>query len=461
MQSTVFREYDIRGIVGTQLCVDRMYQLGQAIAYYLNGQKNPPKTMVIGIDGRVHSPLIAQELTRALVDSGLQVTYFDLCTSPVISWSVYSGRYDAGCMITASHNPPDYNGIKIFHDRKALSGTSIKTIGALFEQAVVPTNSQTGAYIVHDGVQDYVAWFVEQFNGLRGTEWNMVIDCANAVGGVVLPRIIDALELTGITLLYPEVDSVNAHHQADPTVEENIQALRTAVLEKNARLGIGLDGDADRMAAITDRGTHLRGDELLAIFIHALKDTLTKPVIIDIKCSQALVELLQLWSIPYVVTPTGSSYIRAAMREHESQLAGELSCHFFFADRSYGFDDGIYAAFRLLEIMHSTKSTLEDLHAPYPRKYSTPELRVECPEDKKSLVIEHLKDQLQKMPQVEIMTLDGVRATIPGAWGIVRASNTQAMLGMRFEGDTPEKLIFIKKIFAGLLSGHVDISILA
>lgn len=448
VQDHIFREYDIRGKVGTELLVNQMYDCGRAIAaYYVS--KNPAlKTVAIGMDGRVHSPSIQEELRRALQDSGLNVIFLGVCPTPVLYFALHTLSVDAGLMITASHNGAEYNGIKICLGTDVVWGSGIKEIRELFKKHVYVASEEQGSYSIQSLTDTYIQWLVDHFPHLKNQEIHAVFDCANGAAGVIMPALVERMGWRNAALLYPEVDGTYPNHEADPVVEENMRDVRAVLAAGAYTIGIGFDGDADRMAPMTQEGVLVSGDTLLALFSKlVVEQNPGAAVVFDIKCSRIVPALLTEWGGRPCVSPSGHSIIKAELKKQKALLGGELSCHFFFKDRYFGYDDGIYASLRLLELLHITKKTLTELLAPMPRTFATREIRIPCNEEDKMRIVACVYNFFDKQLGAELVTIDGIRATTAYGWGIVRASNTQPVLCLRFESDTEEGLAHIKHDF--------------
>ncbi len=462
MLDTIFREYDIRGKVGSELLIEQVYDLTRAIAYYFNHQRpGAIKRIVVGMDGRLHSPAIQEQVCRALQDSGIDVIFIGLCTSPILYFSLYNLPVDAGLMITASHNPQEYNGFKICLGRTSVWGVQVKEILALFkERRHLPATKQ-GTVEEHPMVTPYVAWLADHFKNLRGMTMPVVIDCGNGAGGLVVPDLVKALQWQNVILLYPEVDGTYPHHEADPVKEKNMVDVKKLLATTDAVVGVGLDGDADRMAPMTKDGYLVPGDKMLALFAQeVVKQTPGAGIVADIKSSAGLFELLDRWGARAHLSPSGHAIIKDQMRMHGALLGGELSCHFFFHDRYFGYDDGIYAMLRLFELLIQSGKALDELLMVFPKKWSSTEILIQCPEDIKRTIVEHVKEQFTQRTDMKLITIDGVRAITAYGWGILRASNTQSMLSLRFESDSQQGLSRIKADFKKALQPHFDEKIL-
>jgi len=457
MADSVFKEYDIRGKVCEELSLYDMYELVCAIAYYFV-QHNPSiKTVAVGMDGRLHSPQIKKKVCDALCDSGLDVLFLGLCPSPALYFAMNVLPVDAGIMITASHNPKEYNGLKLCLGKELIYGRAIKEIKDLFKAGKKVKAKKQGTISHYPIVEPYVTWLADTFKHLKGMNFSAVIDCGNAVAGEVFPLLIEKMDWPHVQLLYAQVDGNYPHHTADPVVEKNMMDVKRILAETDIAFGIGLDGDCDRMAAMTKEGYLVPGDRLLALFAQELiKENRGAAVVFDVKASSGLIDLLKKWGALPIITKTGHAFIKKAMRENNALLGGELSCHFFFHDRYFGYDDGIYAALRLFELLAKTGKSLDELLEVFPKKYNSPEIRMSCSPELMIPVIEKLKKHFGKCTDAHLNTLDGVRVTMPYGWGIIRASNTQPVLSIRFEADSLQGLQQIKKNFVDILRNYFD-----
>jgi phosphomannomutase / phosphoglucomutase len=461
MKDTIFREYDIRGKVGDELTIEGTYDLTQAIIYYFLEQKPQTKTILVGMDGRLHSHALKEEVCRALSDAGMDVIFIGTCPSSVLYFGLYTLQVDGGLMITASHNPKEYNGIKMSLGTDAIWGKQIQVIRELYKTKKQVHAAIKGSYREQPLIPSYIIWLVEHFPQLHGMTLSAVIDCGNGAAGTVMPDLVKAMAWNNVQLLYPEVDGTYPHHEADPTVAENMEAVKKIVQTTDCAVGIGLDGDCDRMAPMTKKGQLVLGDRLLALFAQPIiQKNPGAAVVFDIKSSGGLIELLEKWGAQPCLSATGHSNIKEQMKKHHALLGGEVSCHFFFKDQYFGYDDGIYAIFRLFDLLVTTNKSLDELLTIFPHKYSSSEFRIACPDDKKHAVVDRAKKHFSARPDVKILTLDGIRVTMPYGWGILRVSNTQPMLSMRFESDTPSGLQQVKDDFINALADDFDVVML-
>lgn len=457
MIDAIFREYDIRGKVGSEFDINQVYDLARAVAYYFVEHNPKMRTVVVGMDGRTHSPQIKDELVRGLTESGLDVLFVGLCTSPALYFALYNCDVDAGLMITASHNPSEYNGLKICLGRDSVWGTQVREIRDLFKDKKRIKAERIGVVREQPIVPLYIEWLVNHFPALKGMPLSVVIDCGNGAGATVIPDLVRRMEWPHVQQLYCEVDGTYPNHEADPVKEKNMADVKKVLQETDAQLGIGLDGDADRMVPMTKAGFLVPGDQLLALFSQQiLRKKPGSAIVFDIKSSSGLSELITQWGgIPHM-SPSGHSIVKDHMKQHKAVLGGELSCHFFFKDEYFGYDDGIYAMLRLFALLQESHETLDTLLKVFPKKYSSLEIRIECADDKKHAIVESVREHFKKRADVSLVVIDGARVATKYGWGIVRVSNTQPVLSMRFEADSQEGLVQIKQEFFAALAPHFD-----
>ena len=456
MHDSLFREYDLRGKVGSELSLEHVYDLGRALAYYFVHQDVPVKTIAVGMDGRIHSPVIKQELVRAFCDSGIDVIFVGVCPTPVLYFSMHTIPVDAGIMITASHNGKEYNGIKIVLAKAALWGSQLQLLKQFFLERKEHKTLKQGDYTQYPMVKRYTNWLVKRFAHLKKSPLSLILDMGNGATGVVVPELIEQLEWDQAQLLYADIDGTFPNHEPDPVVPENMQIMRSMLIEGKAQFGIGFDGDGDRMVVYNHLGQIIEGDKLLALFARdILQQFPGSTILYDIKCARFVPELIQSWSGKAIVSRSGHSIIKHEMKKHQAIFGGELSCHFFFNDSYFGYDDGIYAALRLCQLMHKT-GDLQALLDVIPQSYSTPEIRIACAQEIHTKLIASTYNFFSARQDAQVSTLDGVHATLPYGWGLVRASQTQPSISLRFESSTPEGLEKVKEDFYTALKSYMD-----
>jgi phosphomannomutase / phosphoglucomutase len=456
----LFREYDLRGIVGQELTESIAEQVGRAYCTYVKNRG--VKRISVGRDGRLSSPGLHKALVRGLLAGGLDVVDIGICPSPLVYFSLFQLSVDGGIMITGSHNAAEYNGFKICIGKEAIHGEEIQALRAVMEAGSFV--SGTGRLSEHPIIPDYLSYIKESFAHVDAKRLHIVIDCGNGVAALVAKQ---ALELLGCTVtgLYCDLDGRFPNHHPDPTVLENLDDLIAAVKEHKADAGIGYDGDADRIGTVDEQGNVLWGDRLLVVYA---RDILaTKPggtIISEVKSSQNLYDDIAKRGGRPIMWKTGHSLIKTKMKSEQAVLAGEMSGHMFFADRYFGYDDAIYASCRLLEILAKTTRSLSALVADLPKTTVTPEIRVDVSDSIKFELVRHVQDRLAncaktgqelgsaKLVICDLVTIDGVRAIFNDGWGLIRASNTQPALVLRFEASSPERLASIRSVIEGELA---------
>lgn len=459
MQDVIFREYDIRGKVGQELIIDDVYNLIRAIAYYFLLKNTSIKKIAIGMDGRTHSLAIKQETCAALRESGLDVVFIGICPSPVLYFALHTMPIDAGIMITASHNPKEYNGFKICLGTTSLSGFQIQEIAHLFKQKKFVETNHLGRYEEISLVNTYIEWLVNHFSYLQNNSLSAVIDCGNGAGAAVIPLLIKRMNWQNVKSICDTIDGSYPNHEADPVVAENMKEVKDILAISDISVGIGLDGDADRMACMSKRGYLIPGDQLLAIFAQPIiKQNPGSAVVCDIKSSLGLLMMIEKMGGVAHMAPAGHAIIKEHMKNTGALIGGELSCHFIFNDRYFGYDDGIYAMMRLFELLITSNNTVDELMSDYPCLYSSHEFRIACDENRKQDIIEHAKDYFGKKSGVSLLTIDGVRANFYQGWGLIRASNTQPVISIRLEASNEQAFNEIKEDFIFALNDYLDVS---
>lgn len=458
IQDSAFREYDIRGIVGSEIPINATYDLTRSILAYMVAHNANLQTIAVGMDGRTHSEAIKEQVCSAIVDSGLHAIFIGLCPTPALYFSLHTLPVHAGIMITASHNPAQYNGLKLCLGRESLWGNQIRDIRTWYQASKKIISDTKGSVIYQPIHESYCSWLTSHFKHLKDLDMPLVIDCGNGTAGTVWPDVIKALNLKNAKLLYQEVDGSYPHHEADPTVERNMSDIKRYLAQNPlVAFGMGLDGDADRMAPMTNTGYLVPGDKLLALFSKTiLEQNPGSTVVCDITSSSAVIKTLKKWGATVAMVPTGMANIKKTIKEEHALIGGELSCHFIFADRYFGFDDGIYAGLRLIELIHTSNQTLQDLLTVFPQVYSSRSIRIPCEPSLMPQMIATVRNYFEQQPEAHLITIDGVRATMPYGWGLIRASNTQPVISMRFESDTAAGLTKIKQDFTKLLSPYFD-----
>ncbi len=439
----IFRAYDIRGVVGKTLTEEAVYWLGRAIGSESIAAEE--SKVAVARDGRLSGPALSEQLIRGLVDSGCHVTDLGMVPTPVLYYATHTSEATSGVMLTGSHNPADYNGLKIVIAGQTLSEQRISDLHRRLRENDL--HEGAGSRRPLDLLDAYRRQITEDVVLVRPLK--VVVDCGNGVGGVIAQQLIESLGCE-VTPLYCEVDGTFPNHHPDPGKLENLQDLIAEVARQGADIGIALDGDADRLGVVTAKGEMIYADRLMMLFA---EDIVTRhpgaDIVFDIKCSRRLPMLISRMGGRPVMWKSGHSLIKAKMLETGALLGGEMSGHIFFKERWFGFDDGLYSACRLLELMSIlTQNSVEsgDIFAKYPVGLVTPEINLTVGAARKFEIIEALRKQAD-WGTGKVSTLDGIRVDYPAGWGLVRASNTTPVLVLRFEADKPEELERIKQLF--------------
>lgn len=438
----IFREYDIRGIVGKDLDESVVERIAKGYAAYMRGKRRY-NTILVARDGRLSGKAFANAAIDGFASAGFNIIDIGQVPTPVCYYALNTLKVDGGFMITASHNPKEYNGMKVAVGKTTIYGENIQKLRRLTEAGAYPASDKPITITRMNMVPAYMRRIARDIKLKR--KLKIVVDAANGVGGVVAVPLFEQLGCEVIPL-YCDVDGSFPNHHADPTKEENLKALIRMVKKHKADAGIAFDGDVDRLGGCDEQGNMLWGDRLLALFARSiLKEKPGATILGEVKCSRGLYEDIEKHGGKAVMWRTGHSHIKAAMIEKKAQLAGEMSGHIFFKHRWYGFDDAIYSAARLLELLAAEKKPLSAHLATIPSRPVTPEIEFHCPDDKKFGVIKKAVHYFKKELGLDVVTIDGARIEFPDGWGLIRASNTSPKLIMRVEADTLKR---VKKIRA-------------
>ena len=446
---TVLREYDIRGIVGKTLTEDDARAVGRAFGSIV--VRGGGTSACVGYDGRLSSPGFAAAMIEGLASTGLKVNGIGLGPTPMLYFACKHLNADAGVMITGSHNPPDYNGIKMVTSAGPVYGDQILEIGAVAAAGDFVTGAGGAVDIAVD--EAYLDRLLADYDGTR--ELTVAWDGGNGAAGDILRRMTARLPGRHI-LLYDDIDGTFPNHHPDPTIPENLVDLRKAVVENGCDLGIAFDGDGDRIGAVDESGGIIWGDQLLAIYAaDVLKDHPGATVIADVKASQTLFdEIARLGGTP-LMWKTGHSLLKAKMAETGSPLAGEMSGHIFFADRYYGYDDAPYCGIRLMGLVSRSSEPLSALRNRLPAVINTPEVRFQVDETRKFAVVDEIRARMAKLgaddSDIDVNDIDGIRVKTPDGWWLLRASNTQDVLVARAESQSNDGLDRLKAQLVGQL----------
>lgn len=450
--SSIFRAYDIRGVVGQTLDEDIAYRIGQTIG--TEADNIGESKIIVGADGRLSSPDLVNALIDGLVSTGREVINIGFVSTPILYYATQNSEATSGVMLTGSHNPADHNGMKIVLDGHTLVGEDIERLYELYMSGdFVAAEGDATEIDIRDDYMDAITDDVVVAQPLK-----VVLDCGNGIAGDVAPDLIGNLGCEVIAL-YCDVDGNFPNHHPDPTVPSNLDDLIITVKSEGADLGIALDGDGDRMVAVTAEGEIIWPDRLLMLFA---KDVVSRnpgsDVVYDVKCTRHLNSVISGFGGRPVVSRSGHSYVKAKMKETDAILGGEMSGHICFQERWYGFDDGLYAAARLLEIVGSQSEGLAELLVEFPSSIATPEITLSVAESKKFDIMDKLMETAQ-FEDATVTNIDGLRVDFANGWGLVRASNTTANLTLRFEADDAETLTNIQNTFREKLAG-VDASLI-
>lgn len=439
MNHQIFREYDIRGLVGTDLNGETVGVLARAVGTFF--RRRGVKRVSLGYDARESSPVFRDLFVGGLNETGLDVLDIGMIPTPLLYFTLFTESVDAGVMITGSHNPAEFNGFKLCLGKSALHGKQIQEIK---EIAVSGDFFSGGGTVEKKEVLSGYLDFVGANIKLGGKKLKVVIDAGNGVGGIVGAPLYKRLGCETIEL-FTEPDSRFPNHHPDPTVEENMRHAVEAVKKHNADLAIVFDGDGDRIGAVDEKGNIIWGDDLTLIFARSILEKQPNATIIaEVKCSQRLFDDIEKRGGQTIMWKAGHSLIKAKMKETGALLAGEMSGHIFFADRFFGFDDAIYAGARLLEILSNNPKPLSELLADLPAVFNTPEIRVDCAEEQKFEIVRQITEEFKRAH--EVIDMDGARILFENGWALVRASNTQAILVLRFEANDEKSLAEIQEI---------------
>src|SRR2546421_933881 len=427
----VFREYDIRGLVANELTPEFAEQLGRGFGRFLLEKDPSAQSIVLGRDHRVSSPALAAAFSRGVRSYGVDVISIGIVPTPVTYFAAHVLPVDGLCMITGSHNPPEYNGFKVGIGKSTLAGPEVQELKRRVAEA--RDGGRSARLTDHDIVTPYIHFIVESL-GMTVRPLRVVCDAGNGTAGSVGPRLLRALGHHVIEL-FCNLDGTFPNHHPDPTVEANLRDLQKKVADCKADLGIAWDGDADRVGAVDENGQILWGDQLMILFSRdVLAERPGSAIVSEVKCSQTLYDDIEKHGGRAILWKAGPSLIKAKMKEEHALLAGEMSGHILFQHRYYGYDDGIYSAARLLELIARDGRPLSRMLDGVPKTFCSPEIRKDFPEDKKFQAVELAKERLRKHGKT--IEVDGVRVMIDGACGLVRASNTQPLLVRRWEAES-------------------------
>lgn len=442
----IFREYDVRGVVGEDLTADTAVQIGRAYGSQLRALfEGSAPTVALGRDNRLSSEELAGAFASGLSASGAHVLDTGLVPTPALYYAVHHLEADAGIQVTGSHNPPEYNGFKMLTARGPFYGKAIRDLYSRLEANDLEEGR--GSTEPRPVLDEYIDDVAGRFELERPIE--VIVDCGNGTGSLAAVPILEAIGAR-VTSLYCVSDGTFPNHHPDPTVDANLSELIDSVRTGEAKLGVAFDGDADRIGAVDEKGNIVRGDYLLLIYaLDALKRRPGQQIIFDVKCSQVLEDAIRGAGGTPVMWKTGHSLIKEKMRETGARIAGEMSGHMFFGDDYYGYDDALYSAARLVDIVARSGDALSSLLEGVPRFASTPELRVDCEDDRKFEVVARAVEHFKQ--HYDVIDVDGARIKMAGGWALIRASNTQPIIVLRAEAENEERLADIRDEVDGWL----------
>jgi phosphomannomutase / phosphoglucomutase len=448
----IFREYDIRGLADKDFDAAFAEVLGRAYCEFAKKALGKDRLKIgVGQDCRLTSESYASALARGILASGCDVVRLGTIPTPVTYFSIFEYELDGGIMITGSHNPSEYNGFKICVGRDTLHGDDIQRLKEIILKATDPiVNTTPGKLTQLDPIPSYIDTIAKQIKPKK--KLRVVLDAGNGAASNVAPELFERLG-ADVVPLFCELDGRFPNHHPDPTVPKNLKSLVEKIKETDADFGVGFDGDADRLGAVDKTGRIIFGDELMVVFSRAVLEANPGATIIsEVKSSHRLYQDIKNRGGRGIMWKTGHSLIKSKMKTEKALLAGEMSGHVFFADRWYGFDDAIYSAARLYEILSKTEGSVFDLIKDLPPVQATPEIRLDCEEDKKFQLVKETAAALSDAAGFTVNTIDGIRIDSASGWGLVRASNTQPVLVLRFEAESQERLNSIRTLVLNALN---------
>lgn len=447
INKNIFRKYDIRGIIDKDLHYNDAIEIGKSIAticieYHI-------ETVSIGRDGRMSSPKLFENLTEGLISSGINVINMGVLPTPCLYYSVHNLNLKAGIMITGSHNPKDYNGFKIMLKDKSFFGDDIENLYNIITKNAFKKLNKIGIISEKDIKESYIneiTSFIKKEDNL-----NICFDAGNGVTGDILREISKRINVSDENLLFCEIDGSFPNHHPDPTIASNMIDLSNLVKKKNAKIGIAFDGDGDRVGIVDDKGNFISGDILMCILSkELLKKEKKATIIADVKASKILFDEIKKYGGNALMWKTGHSLIKDKMKKENALLAGEMSGHIFYKDRYYGYDDGLYSAMRIIEIIQNNVETISDMISKLPKMFNNQEKKIEVSDEKKFDIMEKVKKYIIKNYK-NVNQIDGVRVDLENGWFLIRASNTQNCLITRCEAESDEELKKIEKLTQDIL----------
>ena len=452
IDESILRKWDIRGIYPTQINEYVAKKVGVAYACFL--KEKGEDVCIIGRDNRIGGEKLAESLIESLTENGIDVIYLDMVTTPMLNYSCHKLNIPYGIMITASHNPKNDNGFKIFGcNCLHLENEELNHFYDLIKNGALPTYDKIGKVKKIDIKESYIKELISNID-LSKKRLKVVIDCGNGTTSIIIKDVYKYLNCD-VTYLYSQSDPTFPNHHPDPNVFENLKDLCKAVKENNADLGIAYDGDCDRVGIVDNNGNIIETDKLMSIYSKdIIRNNDNKNIIIDVKCSMALENAIKRCGGNSIMVCNGSAYIESYIQNYPAIFGGEYSGHVFFNDKHYGYDDGIYAGLRLQEILCKESKSIDELTSEYQKLFNTPEIKISCSDDKKFEVVEKIKNYC-KEKNYEYLDIDGVRVKFNDGWALVRASNTGPNLTTRFEATTEKRVSELKEEFMNVINNLI------
>lgn len=445
LPESIFRAYDIRGIYQDQLNIDSIRLIGQAVGSEALDQGID--SLLLAFDGRLSSSELSKALICGLANSGCNVVVLGLVPTPLLYFATHTTEFDSGVMLTASHNPANYNGLKIVFNKTCLADNQIAAVRQrILDGRLAEGNGTVSEMDIRD---TYIQQLSNNVNLARPLK--VVVDCGNAVPAVVAPRLFEALGCEVISL-FCGLDGHFPNHHPDPTIVSNLEQLAKMVVAERADLGVAFDGDGDRLGIVTEQGTSVDADKLLMLLVQSMADRYPgEAVVFDVKCNVSLPELVSELGMQPIMHRSGHSFMKQKMQETNAPIGGEFAAHIFIKDRWFGFDDGIYTAARIAEVLSQSDKSCAEIFSAFQSTIGTAEIKLAVDEQKKFALMHKIED-LADFKDAKLITLDGVRAEFADGWGLVRASNTSPALLLRFEAQSEKSLERIKNRFKALIS---------
>ena len=436
----IFREYDIRGITDSNLTEDTVYEIGKAFSTKM--RKSGIPHVVTGRDGRISSPNIEKSLSRGLRDGGSVVTSIGRVATPMMYYATEKLKTGTGIMVTGSHNPSNYNGLKMMMGGTTLSGDSIQEIYHIINDKA--SRNSSGSESELSITSEYLNEIIDQVKLKKSL--NVIVDCGNGVAGDFAPRLLRKIG-ANVEELHCDVDGSFPNHHPDPAEPINLQDLINSVKKNKADIGLAFDGDGDRLGVVTNLGQIIWPDRLMMLFAkQVLEKNPMATIISDVKCTKDLSKVVEQFKGNYVMWKTGHSHIKAKMAETNALLGGEFSGHICFKDKWYGYDDALYSAARLLQILANSNKTIDEIFEEFPKRCCTPEIKIPTTESEKFRIMDDLRENVD-FPKATINPIDGLRVEYENSWGLIRASNTSPVLVLRFEAKDQKNLMAIQTMF--------------